>query len=294
MSGEEMKKKLIAFLLMSIFLTLLINPVIADTNVSVGVETDEDVNLDVDIDAGGDVDVVIDGTDIGNEINTLNQNMDLLSQDVYGTSPHSIDGFLEGAEQVTDVPMSTICSDPELQGFFNTFSSIPPAEFKEYMKELGYDDESHINLIWTMCQEEKLEATSGYISNQESTWSADRYGIGIQTILDLFKGAIDWLLGLNKLANPYEKELGMTLDRYFASDMDTFYLNARINELELRTQALESTMEEIASEEYCKGKIEMMLEYDFDWVTCGDTTYQNHMKSSMTGEDVIIGITPVE
>jgi len=291
---------------MSILLTLLINPALADMDVSVDIETDGDVNydtdvdaggdvnLDVDIDADGDVDVVIDGTDIGNEIQNLNTNLNTLSQDVYGSSPNSTDGFLDGAELVTDVPMSEFCSDPSLQQYFNTFSSIPPAEFKEYMKELGYDDESHINLIWTMCQEEKLEATSGYISEQESTWSTDRYGIGIQTILDLFKGSIDWLLGLNKLANPYEKELGITLDRYFASDMDTFYLNSKINEVELRVQALEKTMEEIASEEYCRGKLEMMLEYNFDWVTCGDTTYQNHMKSSMTGEDVIFGITPVE
>jgi len=291
---------------MSILLTLLINPALADMDVSVDIETDGDVNydtdvdaggdvnLDVDIDADGDVDVVIDGTDIGNEIQNLNTNLNVLSQDVYGNSENSPDGYLGVLEIYEDASMSSICSDPGLQEYFKFFSSVPSLGFIEHMKWLGYDDEAHINLVWTICQEEKLEATSGYISEQESTWSADRYGIGIQTVLDFFKGAVDWLLGLNKLANPYEMELGMTLDRYFASDMDTFYLNARINEIDLRVQVLENTMEEIASEEYCRGKLETMLEYNLDWVICGDTTYQNHMKSSMTGEDVIFGITPVE
>jgi hypothetical protein len=104
------EKKLILFLIIVNFLTLLIKQVYADTNVSIDVETPENVNLDVDINSTGNVGVVIDGTNINEEITGLNNTMNDMYQDVYGISPHSIDGFLIGAESVTDVSMSSYCS----------------------------------------------------------------------------------------------------------------------------------------------------------------------------------------
>jgi hypothetical protein len=51
-------------------------------------------------------------------------------------------------------------------------------------------------------------------------------------------------------------------------------------------------MNDVASDAYCKGKLKVMLDYGLQGVKCNDTTYFNHHYSP-TGEEMIIGITPV-
>jgi len=66
----------------------------------------------------------------------------------------------------------------------------------------------------------------------------------------------------------------------------------RINDLQFRVEALEYSMDEIASEAYCRGKLQVMMDYGLEGVRCDDTTYFNH-QFSPTGEDMVIGITPI-
>jgi hypothetical protein len=136
-----------------------------------------------------------------------------------------------------------------------------------------------------MCLEEK-------ISGNEEGWETDRVGISSERVVKLIRDAVLWLLGKNPDAMKDEKDIGTYLDSYFASDKDTRYLLDRVNKLDLRVEALENTMNDVASDAYCKGKLKVMLDYGLQGVKCNDTTYFNHHYSP-TGEEMIIGITPV-
>jgi uncharacterized protein YoxC len=317
-AGATMRKELISFLetvaIMVVILAFFISPVFADTTMSVGVQSDGNVNLDVDVNSTGDVNVTIDGTNIGAEIdglhtdvgnlnqqvgnltqnvNTIDNNLNTIFTDVYGSSPSSPDHFLDGAENATTIPMVDYCSDPKLNQYFTTFSSIPPAEFKEYMKSFGYDDEAHINMIWTICQEKRLNSMNSYINDKDNTWSSDT-GIYFSDVVNLIRGAVNWLLGINTSPTSDQENVATTLDSYFASDNDISYLLLRTQDLHFRVAALEKTMDEIASEAYCQGKLDVLREYGLEQVSCGNVTYHNHMKNPITGEDMVIGIEPFE
>jgi hypothetical protein len=161
------------------------------------------------------------------------------------------------------------------------------------MKALGYDDEAHINLIWTICQEKRLNSMGSYINKNERGWNSDG-GISYLDVVSIIQKAVDWLLGFNKYPSDSEKKIATSLDSYFASDADINYLLLRTQDLHFRVKALENTMDEIASEAYCKGKLDVLKEYGLESVDCGNTTYHNHMKNPITGDDLTVGITPVE
>ena len=316
-----MKKGLIFFIELLIVSAVFANFAYADTNVSVGVQSNEDVNLGIGVNATGNVNVTIDGTNIGNAlndlnsgvgnltqqvgdlnqtvgtidntVNTLGDNVNTLATDVYGTATDSPDHFLIGAENATTTPMSDYCSDPALNQYFTTFSSIPPAGFKQYMKSLGYDDEAHITLIWTICQEKRLNSIDDYISTKDGTWSSDT-GISLSGVVNLIQGAVNWLLGTSKHPTNEQKDVAKALDSYFASDADINYLLLRTQDLNFRVSALEKTMDKIAKDSYCQGKLDVLQEYGLQQVSCGNVTYHNHLKNPTTGQDMIITIEPVQ
>ena len=216
---------------------------------------------------------------------------DILDRDSNSSSSQNSSQVSAQSEEENLEEMKDICDDPEIQEYFTNFGSIPPEGFVEYVKSLGYDDEAHINFIWTLCQEEKLKEMNEYIGENEGKWSMDEKGISTSTVASLIQRAIDWLLGKNSHPSDTEKRIATNLDSYFASDRDTYYLLLRIRDLEFRVESLENAMNEIAADEYCRGKLEVLVKYNLTGVSCGNTYYHNHMKSS-NGEDIIIGITP--
>lgn len=258
------------------------------------------VNVEIQVNGTADVNLTVDADD------TLAREMiGDLQEDVYGSETHSspediILQYIEdqipeddGETPTQSLPGSgefdeigDICNDPAFADYFEALSSIPPEDFIQYMKDLGYDDEAHINMIWNMCQNE-------YISERETVWIKDEDGIDTLTVVQLIGRAVDWLLGINTLPSKNEQTVGRKLDSYFASDKDVYFLNKKITELELRIEALERTIETTASEAYCDGKLGLMLDYNMRWVKCGDTTYHNHLEDPTTGEDMIVGITPI-
>jgi len=313
-----MKNKLILSLVTLVLLTTLIKSVSAldltvdvttseDVNSTTNVNTDGNANINVDVNAGGDTSVIIDGTNIGEEIDTINNNVDELNntvtvldtavgtvyQDLYGTSPQSPDHYLQVLDTYGTSTMSSVCEDQGLQEFLNSFSATPSIEFVAHMKELGYDDEAHINMIWTICQEEKLNSLGSHVGQNEGQWMTDGSGANYNDIASLIEGAINWLLGKNKTPTEYEARVANSMDSYFASDADTYYLLMRIQDLEYRVEALEKTANKLSADAYCQGKLEVLVENGLESVSCGDTFYHNHMKDPSTGEDIVVGLTPV-
>jgi len=247
---------------------------------SVSVALADDVNMEINVNGTANLNITVESEDSE------------LREDVYGTEGNSPaeDLILQYINEHKDDPnpgwenIEEFCTDPAFTEYFETLGSTPPEGFIQHLKSIGYDDESHITLIWTMCQDQ-------YISENERQWSTDRdfdYGSLERTIRD----AIGWLLGEVTRPTSTEVEIGTSLDSYFASDRDASYLLRRINDLTLRVEALENAMDEIASEAYCRGKLKVMLDYGLEGVRCDDTTYFNH-QFSPTGEDMVIGITPV-
>jgi len=262
------------------------------TVISLAVAKADEVNLDIEVNGTADFNISIDTEDSE------------LREDVYGppqSDPEDqilqyIQGQIsdEGDSGDTSIQstgsgstldeMKEFCYDPAFEDYFKTLGSVPPEGFIEHLKALGYDDESHINLIWSMCLEER-------INDNEEDWGTDT-GISQNRVANLIEGAIEWLFGQNPAPMPAEVEIGQSLDNYFASDADAYYLLRRINDLSFRVEALEHSMDEIASEAYCRGKLQVMMDYGLEGVRCDDTTYFNHQLSP-TGEDMVIGITPI-
>jgi hypothetical protein len=180
--------------------------------------------------------------------------------------------------------INEVCNDPYLQQWLGQLSNLPPIGFVNYVKALGYDDESHINLIWTMCQQK-------YIKDNEGKWSNDLVGGGMQPgdLLSVLRDAVNWLMGGGTTTYQQSKEIGRTLDSYFASDKDVMTLVNKIKQLELRVEALERTVEKVSSEEYCESKLDMMKVYNLTSVKCGinSTTYWNAKKEGFDNYDTI-------
>lgn len=246
----------------------------------------DQVNMNISVNGTANLNITVDADDSE------------LREDVWGTSSQSdpkdvildeISGLgsnpLPGTEGLENI--NQLCDDPGLLQYFNTFGNIPPEGFVQRLKGMGYDDEAHINFIWTICQQQ-------YISENEQSWKKDIEGIEYENVADIIANAINWLLGNNPFAEDYEKEVGTSLDNYFASDNDLRYLMLRINDLQLRVESLENAMEEIAAEEHCEGKLKVLAKYGLKGVSCGNTTYLNHLQSPITGEDMIYGITPLD
>ncbi len=208
-----------------------------------------------------------------------------LRQDVYGNSNEK-DKILNGAGSDEETQLREICSQPSLQAYFNGIGNIPPADFVEYLKDLGYGDETHVSFIWNMCQQE-------YINRQQGSWAQDLVGGGLQQgdLVSVFRDAISFLLlnGNSNIVYSKSRELAMILDSYFASDREVSALNTKIYQLDLRIQSLERTMETIASEEYCQGKLDIMKQYNLTGVKCGinSTIYWNAKKAGFDNYDTI-------
>jgi len=247
---------------------------------SVSVVLADDVNMEINVNGTASLNITVESEDSE------------LREDVYGTegSSPAEDILLQYINEHKDDPnpgwesVEEFCTDPAFTDYFASLGSIPPAGFIQHLKAIGYDDEAHITLIWTMCQDQ-------YIQENERQWSTDR-DFDFDSLEHSIRDAINWLLGVYTSPTENEMEIGRSLDSYFASDRDTSYLLRRINDLAFRVEALENTMDEIASEAYCRGKLQVMFDYHLDGVKCDDTTYFNHQLTP-TGEDMVIGITPV-
>jgi len=136
-----------------------------------------------------------------------------------------------------------------------------------------------------------------YIQQNEAKWSTDTdtdtSGASLRELVNHVKYGVDWFLGLSRTTSNSEKELIYQLSRWFATKPELEQLRIQNEQLQLRIEALERTIEESNPEEYCQGKLEMMVDYDMRWVTCGDTKYHNHLIDPLTGEDIVVAIAPM-
>ncbi|MCD6591216.1 MAG: hypothetical protein J7K72_04570 [Candidatus Aenigmarchaeota archaeon] len=269
---------------------LLVSVANAEVNMSVEINSTGDVNFDADINADGNVTVIINGTNIGEEVGGL-------EQDVYGQPQSNPKDFIleeEFGNETEEIPIAEICNDLVSKGYItDTATHIVPQEFVAYLKSLGYDDESHINYIWNLCQEMKFNSQSSYIKEHEGTWSKDDVGGGINfgDLVSVMSEAVNYLLG-KTYASDVAIQIARQLDRYFASDADVYYLDKRVKELELEAEAVSRTMQKIAVDSYCQAKIDMMIEYNFTSVTCGNTTYYYWQVVHSPPQTKVVGVTP--
>lgn len=230
----------------------------------------DQVNMEINVNGTANLNITVDADD------TLAREMIGETQgDLYGTMTGSgpKDMLLDEIEAGVGNPITStdgldsiveLCNDPFLQQYLNSIGGLPPLEFVDYVKALGYDDEAHINFVWTMCQQQ-------YINNQEGNWMADT-GVKLPDMVRVIVGAVDWLSG--RETNPPEsyKQIGSALESYFASDRDIQIIVNKIREQELRLQAMEITMERIASDQYCDVKLEFMEKYNLSYVKCGENS----------------------
>ena len=231
----------------------------------------DQVNMDINVNGTANLNITVDADD------TLAREMiNDTQEDVYGTMEGSgpKDVILEEIKSGAGNPITEtegldtigeICNDPNLQQYLNSISGLPPLGFVDYLKALGYDDEAHINLIWTMCQQE-------YINQNQVQWSTDLPGFQQADLVSFFQDAINYLKGNGNSVFTRARDLAIVLDSYFASDKDVWILVNKIRELEIRIQVLETTMERVASEAYCQAKIDAMMEYNLTYVKCGENS----------------------
>jgi len=244
------------------------------------------LGFDINVNGTANLNITVDADDT-----LARQMINETQEDVYGTETGSgpKDMILDEIKTSAGNPITEteglesieeICSDPYLQQYLSKIGTLPPLEFVDYVKALGYDDEAHINLIWTMCQQQ-------YINQNQGQWSSDS-GMQPIDVVRYITGAIDWLLGRDTNPLPAYKQIGYALESYFASDKDIWTLVNKINELELRIKVLEKTMDRVASETYCQAKIDIMMEYNLSYVKCGeDSTIYARVNSSEFGYDII-------
>jgi len=112
--------------------------------------------------------------------------------------------------------------------------------------------------------------------------------MGPEHIAMYIQEAVNWLNG--KVVNSdVAKIIGYALDSYFASDYDIQVIVNKINELEMRLQVLERTMEKIAPEEFCEEKIWALKEYNLTYVKCGinSTVYTSTDPEEFGGFDLV-------
>jgi hypothetical protein len=230
----------------------------------------DQVNMNISVNGTADLNITVDADD------TLAREMIAETQDdLYGSMTGSgpKDMVLDEIEAGVGNPITStegidtieeLCYDPFLQQYLSDIGTLPPLEFVDYVKALGYDDEIHINLIWSVCQQL-------YMSQNENTWSTDS-GLTLPDLVRYITGAVNWLMGKDANAPEGYKQMGVAMDSYFASDRDVWVLVNKINELEIRIQTLEKTMERIASDPYCEVKKEALLNYNLTYVKCGENS----------------------
>lgn len=99
--------------------------------------------------------------------------------------------------------------------------------------------------------------------------------------------AVNWLLGIEE-PNDYDKSIGNELARAFVTRQEFENILIENQYLQWRVEALEKTVEKVASEAYCKAKIEMMFEYNFTSIECGNKTYFRVNPEHYQGNNVIM------
>lgn len=246
----------------------------------------DQVNMEINVNGTANLNITVDADD------TLARQMIAdMQEDAYGTMTGSgpqdmiLDEIVAGegnpivSTDGVDV-IEGLCDDPFLTQYLNNIGGMPPLDFVDYVKALGYDDEAHINLIWTICQQK-------YINQQEASWSSDS-GVKLPDMVRYIAGGISWLMG--KETNPPEgyKQIGTALDSYFASDRDVWILVNKIRELEIRLETLEKTMERVDTDTYCDAKLETMEKYNLSYVKCGEnSTIYAQVNPDIFGYDIL-------
>jgi hypothetical protein len=253
------------------------------------------VNMNISVNGTANLNVTVNADDTlaRQEISDTQVALNETQSDVYGTMTGSgpKDLILNEIDRGYGNPINgtgslgsinEICSDAYLQQWLDKISLLPPKEFVDYVKTLGYDDESHINLIWTMCQQK-------YINQNQAQWSSDTVGMQGTDIFNYFKAVVNWLNTGEVSIYPNVEDVGTLLRNYFATNKDVHTLANKVKELEIRIEALERTMENTSSEEYCQSKIDLMKEYNLTGVRCGinSTIYWNAKKSNFNNYDTI-------
>ena len=287
------KGKIFAISLVALF-TFALFAAIFSTNI---VRADE-VNLEINVNGTANLNITVDADDT-----EAREAIEEIEEDLYGNETGSgpEDIIIGGMDEEKDAVVE-ICNDPELQQYFNEVALMPPAEFREHLKALGYDDETHVNTIWNLCQQKYIQEREKYIQEHEGIWSADLFnaeGISANALVSYIQGAIAWLTGKTGTPPQYI-DIATALDSYFASDQDlAMFANQIAKELDMiyiRLEALELTMEEIASDDYCEVKIAIMEKYNLTKVKCGEHSTWYYMVPDENSEKgyYIMGITPVE
>jgi hypothetical protein len=246
----------------------------------------DQVYMDIDVNGTAELNITVDADD------TLAREMiNETQEDVYGSMTGSgpkdmiLDEIKEGAgNPITSTEgmdtISEICDDPYLQQYLSNIAIMPPLEFVDYIKALGYDDEAHINTIWSICQQQ-------YISQNEAGWSRDS-GVLLPDLVKYITGSMQWMLGKDVKVLEEYKKIGVALDSYFASDRDVWVLINKIRELEIRIETLEKTMEKIAPDEYCEVKVDALMKYNLTYVKCsGNSTVYARVDPDDFGYDII-------
>lgn len=260
------------------------------------------VNMNVSVNGTANLNISVNADDTlaRQMISQANSEINNTQTDVYGTITGSgpKDLILEEISRGYGNPVNVsegldnikeICADSYLQQYLSQISSLPPLEFVNYLKGLGYDDEAHVNFIWTMCQQE-------YVNQHQGQWLADKEGVNPENLVDIFRNAVDWLNGRGEYVISQSREIATILSSYFASQKDLWVLSNKVKQQDIRIEALERTMEKMASEEYCQIKLDLMKEYNLTGVKCGtnSTMYWNAEKAGFYNYDTISYTTCTE
>ena len=131
---------------------------------------------------------------------------------------------------------------------------------------------------------EAINETSTYITEHESEWSRDVSGVNYNKVIRTMLDALTYILGNGRVSDGSE-QIGNLMSVVFIPRPE---LDQIFYQYEVRIQALENTMDKIAGKEYCRGKIDVMIEHNLTSVTCQNTTWHNKF------DGTAVGITPIE
>lgn len=124
------------------------------------------------------------------------------------------------------------------------------------------------------------EELRNYVDSKEGEWSTSL--MNDQSLANIIGQSVDYLEG-REYSSRVADDIGSSLDSYFASDDDIQQLLRMIDDLQfkasnlnIRVAAIERTLEEMASEDYCNAKLETAKKYNLtiNGLKCGlNSTY---------------------
>lgn len=124
------------------------------------------------------------------------------------------------------------------------------------------------------------EELRNYVDSKEGEWSTSL--LNDQSLANILGQSVDYLEG-REYSSGVADDIGSSLDSYFASDDDIQQLLRMIDDLQfkasnlnIRVAAIERTLEEMASEDYCNAKLETAKKYNLtiNGLKCGlNSTY---------------------